>query len=191
MIKCSNCDGIGFYHGPLGTYPCPSCGGSGKIKESMEELKLGTFNECLACKGEGYFGDPTLGEFQCKICNGTGRVEKSPEELKLADRFNEGKVQWSLVDFKSLEPMVKVLEYGAKKYARENWKKGLPTLEICESLLRHTFAFMSGEDNDPESGLPHIGHMQCNLMFLAYVVREMKQLDTRSNKPVERQGDTI
>lgn len=32
-----------------------------------------------------------------------------------AMRFNDGKLQWSLVHFDSLKPMVKVLEFGAKK----------------------------------------------------------------------------
>lgn len=113
----------------------------------------------------------------------TTREQTLQEHKKqLADRFNEGKIQWSLVDFKSLEPMVRVLEYGAKKYSKDQWKLGLPTLEVCESLLRHTFAFMNGEDNDSESLLSHIGHIQCNAMFLAYILREKKELDTRNTK---------
>ena len=36
------------------------------------------------------------------------------EKQELADRFNDGKLQWSMVDFKSLEDMVRVLEFGAK-----------------------------------------------------------------------------
>jgi len=100
-----------------------------------------------------------------------------------ADRFNTGKRQWSMVDFESLEPMVEVLEYGANKYSKDNWKQGLPVLEICESLLRHTFAFMAGEDKDPESGLSHIGHMMCNLMFLSYVMRVKKtEFDDRNHE---------
>jgi len=94
---------------------------------------------------------------------------------KQAERYNQGKPQWHLVDFPSLEPMVRVLEYGAKKYAPDNWKKGLPVKEICDSLLRHTFAFLDGQDNDEESGLPHIGHMQCNLLFLAYVMKNKSE----------------
>ena len=101
---------------------------------------------------------------------------------KVADRYNEGKPQWSMVDFKSLEPMVRVLEYGAKKYSRDNWKLGLPTLEICDSLMRHLIAFMNGEDKDPESGLDHLGHISCNVMFLNYVMREKPELDTRKNE---------
>ena len=63
--------------------------------------------------------------------------------------------------------MVRVLEFGAEKYASHNWKKGLPTTEVCESMLRHTYAYLEGEDIDKESGLSHIGHIQCNAMFLS------------------------
>jgi len=89
-----------------------------------------------------------------------------------ADRHNEGKPQWSMVDFPSMEPMVRVLEFGANKYSRDNWKKGLPKEQILDSMMRHVFALASGEENDPESGLPHIGHIQCNAMFYAYMAKK-------------------
>ena len=94
-----------------------------------------------------------------------------------AVRYNEGKLQWSLVDFTALEEMVKVLEFGVKEYSRDNWKKGLPTKEICESLLRHVFALLNGEENDPKSGLSHSGHVLCNAMFLAYMIKNKPEFD--------------
>ena len=94
-------------------------------------------------------------------------------------RYNKGKKQWSLVDFKSLESMVEVLEFGAEKYAKWNWTKGMPVTQVSESLLRHMFAFLSGEDKDPESGIDHLGHVMCNAMFLSYIMREKKQFDDR------------
>lgn len=94
-----------------------------------------------------------------------------------ADRFNEGKPQWSLVDFDSLIPMVRVLEYGCKKYARENWKKGLPTREICESMIRHCMRLLEGEYYDKESGEPHAGHIMCNAMFLDYMFMNKPEFD--------------
>lgn len=87
-------------------------------------------------------------------------------------RYNEGKVEWSLVHFKSLEPMVRVLEFGAKKYAPENWKKGLDKKKILESMQRHLAALMDGEDVDSESGISHMGHIQCNAMFYNYFNKE-------------------
>ena len=83
-------------------------------------------------------------------------------------RYNSDKLKWSLVHFKSLEPLVRVLEFGAKKYAPENWKKGLDKKEILESMMRHLAALMDGESCDSESGIHHMGHIQCNAMFYNY-----------------------
>jgi hypothetical protein len=123
--------------------------------------------------GETVYSDLDLGD------KGTGIPSLRKIKDTCAMRFNDGKPQWSLVDFESLEPMVRMLEYGAKKYDRSNWKKGLPVTRTIESLLRHTFALLSGEDNDPESGLPHIGSIQCNAMFLAHTIKHHPQLDDR------------
>lgn len=83
-----------------------------------------------------------------------------------ADRFNEGKPKLSLVNLRCLEPCARVLEYGTIKYSRDNWMKGMPVTEILDSMLRHISAMQNGEWYDKESGLPHIGHIQCNAMFL-------------------------
>jgi hypothetical protein len=90
------------------------------------------------------------------------------------NRYNSGKPKWSLVDFESLLPMVRVLEFGSLKYSPNQWKNGLNIDEICESMCRHLFSYMQGEQNDPESKLSHIGHIQCNAMFLNYMIRNMK-----------------
>lgn len=89
-------------------------------------------------------------------------------------RYNDGKPDWSLVDFHSLLPMVRVLEYGAKKYTvgevsgRENWKKPMDKKQILNSMLRHLIQLMEDEELDSESWLQHIGHIMCNAMFYSY-----------------------
>lgn len=97
-------------------------------------------------------------------------------------RNNSGKLRWSLVDFEALEDMVRALEHGEKEYGEDNWKKGLKTHEIFESLMRHLIAYIGGEDIDPESGLPHTGHILSNAMFLAYMHKFKPEFDTRKNK---------
>lgn len=99
--------------------------------------------------------------------------------MERATRHNEGKLRWSLVDFNSFSPMVKVLEFGAKKYGIDNWKKGLYTTEICESMLRHIFAYLNGENRDEDSGLSHICHIQANAMFLGFMDLKMPEFDDR------------
>lgn len=80
-------------------------------------------------------------------------------------RYNGGKPQWGLVHYKSLIPMVRVLEFGALKYSPRNWMKSMPTREILESMQRHLAALMDGEEYDSKSGLDHMGHIQANAMF--------------------------
>ena len=95
------------------------------------------------------------------------------------DRFNTGKLKWSLVSWKALAPMVRVLMFGAEKYDDHNWKKGLKYTEVTESLQRHLNAFIEGEENDPESKLSHVGHILCNAMFLSYMSMYRKDMDDR------------
>ena len=69
---------------------------------------------------------------------------------------------------------LKVLTSGAN-----NWKGGLKYTEVAESLKRHLFAFVEGEDYDDESKLSHLGHIMCNAMFLGYMFLFRKDLDDR------------
>ena len=99
--------------------------------------------------------------------------------MELGERKNEGKLKWSLVSWRALEPMVRVLMFGATKYSANNWKQGLKYTETCESLQRHLNAFIDGEDDDSESKIAHVGHILCNAMFLSYMFLFRKDLDDR------------
>lgn len=87
-----------------------------------------------------------------------------------AVKHDEGKTDWSLMPFEAIEEINKVLDFGAKKYAAHNWRtgSGFKYTRVLSSLLRHTFAWARGEDLDPESGLSHLAHMGCNVVFLIY-----------------------
>ncbi len=85
---------------------------------------------------------------------------------KMAERNNSGKPQLSYVDLHCLEPAARVLEFGAKKYSRNNWKLGMPVSKIIDSLLRHIADLQDGKLIDEESGESIVGHIQCNALFL-------------------------
>lgn len=61
-----------------------------------------------------------------------------------------------------------VFAYGAAKYAAWNWTGHMAWSTILASLLRHLLALEDGDDHDEESGLPHLGHIACNLRMLQY-----------------------
>ncbi len=65
-----------------------------------------------------------------------------------------------------LEPLVRVLEYGAEIYDRYNYQKGFPQMQVVDSLLRHIADLIAGEEIDKESGQPTIGCIQANALFL-------------------------
>lgn len=97
--------------------------------------------------------------------------------MEKATRYNEGKPEWSLVDFPSLLPLVRVLMFGKEKYNRNNWKKGFNKQELLDSLLRHTLALASGEENDPEHGLPHTAGIFFNTMAYQYCTDNNKFIE--------------
>lgn len=85
-------------------------------------------------------------------------------------RFNDGKRKWGLLSWPALAELVKVLEFGAKKYASWNWSDGLSWSECFESMQRHATAWYCGEDRDPETGLSHMAHVMCNALFLTHFI---------------------
>ena len=85
----------------------------------------------------------------------------------LGRKFDGGKLEYGLLPPNALEETVKVLTFGAQKYERNNWihvDDGLR--RYFDALQRHLWAWKKGEQIDPESGLHHLAHAMCCLMFL-------------------------
>lgn len=108
------------------------------------------------------------------------------EELgTLAVKFDSGKLDWSLMPLDSVEEILKVLEFGKKKYAAWNWSSngGFVYSRVFNSLLRHLFAWFRGEDNDPETNLSHLAHAGCNILFLIYFVKHKNKYPNNDDRP--------
>lgn len=98
------------------------------------------------------------------------KKKAQPATSVQADRYNSGKPQLSypLSARFALEGVAQVMEFGAKKYARDNWKKGLPLEATLDSLLRHLTKLLDGETIDEESGCHHLDLLATNALFAAY-----------------------
>jgi hypothetical protein len=69
---------------------------------------------------------------------------------------------------------------GALKYGRSNWRvAGVRASIYIDACRRHLAAWFEGEDNAPDSGLPHLGHALACLAILVDAQAANKLTDDR------------
>lgn len=89
-----------------------------------------------------------------------------------AAKFDNGKPSWSLLPADAMTRLVQVYDIGARKYGRENWSKGMDYHLVFDALMRHAWAWWSGEERDPEDGQHHLASVAwCALTLMAYQIR--------------------
>ena len=101
------------------------------------------------------------------------------EGVANGDRFNDGKIDYTLLPPEAMDLAAKVFMYGSTKYDDFNWCKGLKYRTILASLKRHLRAFEYGEDMDEESKHSHVAHICCNIFMLAFMTENRTDLDDR------------
>jgi hypothetical protein len=112
---------------------------------------------CTACASEPLVVPPlTAGE----VLQAHDRV------LAGVKNDSEKAARPELLPVEALEEISKVLAFGAKKYADNNWRGGFKWTRVLGALFRHLYAWGRGEDKDPETGLSHLAHAGCNILFL-------------------------
>ncbi len=103
-------------------------------------------------------------------------------------KYDQEKIRTDLLSASAIEEVAKVLTYGAKKYTAHNWRLGMAWSRLLGASIRHVFAFMRGEDRDPETGFCHLAHAMCCLMFLLefYLTKNGNddRWDEQNKKPV-------
>jgi hypothetical protein len=95
---------------------------------------------------------------------------------------DDGKLPWHLLPFDAIGQVVRVLDFGSRKYAPRNWERGIAHSRVFAAAQRHLTSWWQGEDNDPETGLSHLAHAACCTLFmLAFVTRKTAGVDDRPN----------
>ena len=102
-------------------------------------------------------------------------------------KYDGEKPKMHLLPPKAINEVAKVLTFGAQKYDEENWRK-LEDLQsrYSSGALRHIFAHLDSEDLDPESGLSHLAHAICCLLFKLEI--ELENAKIEEERP--RETDT-
>jgi hypothetical protein len=102
-------------------------------------------------------------------------------------KHDTGKDPWHLAPWDAFREVVRVLAFGATKYAPRNWENGIAYSRLYSAALRHLTAWHEGEDRDPETGISHLAHASCCVLFmLAFTIRGRVDVDDRpyETKPV-------
>lgn len=82
-------------------------------------------------------------------------------------KADAGKLRPTLVFPSLIRAVAAVREYGVKKYGdADNWRRVEPQ-RYRDAAFRHWLAYLDDpKGRDGESGLPHLWHLACNIMFL-------------------------
>jgi len=93
------------------------------------------------------------------------------------------KPKWNLLPLKQVEHITSVLTFGAQKYEAGGWRHvDDATNRYFAAALRHLTAWQTGEKLDPESGLPHLAHAACCLIFMMWFDDKLARSETTTNK---------
>lgn len=79
--------------------------------------------------------------------------------------------------------VAKTMEHGARKYSKFNWRdedKKVRMTVYLSAALRHILALADGEDNAPDSGLPHAAHAAASLGIILDALACGTLIDDRS-----------
>ena len=116
------------------------------------------------------------------LSNATIDFLKSSSDVKpqgTALKFDQDKLPLNLLSTEAMNQTAAVLAFGAQKYAEHNWRKGFTWSRPLAAAMRHITAFNDCEDRDPESGLSHLAHAACCIMFLLEFEKTHPELDDR------------
>ena len=104
----------------------------------------------------------------------------------IGTKYDQDKLQYSLIPPYALEQVAKNLTVGLKKYKeRNNWKKVEGAEQrYLDALYRHLEAYRRGEVYDPDSSvpdMPHLAAVAVNAMFLLEFMLD-PELKTKDKK---------
>lgn len=145
----------------------------------VPDNKGGTYGKCQYC---GKPNDINTMGFDCPgpapVTHTITKDQMPPQGH--AVKYDEDKLPLHLIDPLWLESTAQVLQFGARKYSAWNWAKGtFAYSRLYGALQRHLQAWWAGEDNDPETQLPHLWHANCCMMFLTRYAHDALGSDDR------------
>jgi len=81
------------------------------------------------------------------------------------------------------EAVANALQQGAEKYGAWNWRENqVAIMTYLGAIRRHLNAFLDGEDDAPDSGISHLGHIGASCAILLDAKKQGTLADDRPKK---------
>lgn len=90
--------------------------------------------------------------------------------------------RYDLIPAQPLETLARLYGRGAEKYDDHNWRKGYDWSLSFAALQRHAWQFWNGEDNDAETGLPHMASVAFHALALIEFMETHRDFDNRPTR---------
>lgn len=90
--------------------------------------------------------------------------------------------RYDLIPAEPLRLLAKLYGRGSKKYEARNWERGYDFGLSFAALNRHLWQWWSGEDLDPETGVPHTVAVMWHAAALTEFMTTHPEYDTRPKK---------
>lgn len=103
-------------------------------------------------------------------------------------KYDQNKPKLSQFPREAMEAVAEVMEYGARKYGSGTWSR-VEAQRYVDAAARHLYAMQDIDENgrecinlskiDEESGLEHLYHLACNVVYAVAIYRRTKRNETR------------
>jgi hypothetical protein len=107
------------------------------------------------------------------------KLATTPETTPTGIKHDHEKPDMSLLSNIALVKIAEVMTFGKKKYTAHNWRGGFYWSRPLAAAVRHLYAYIGGQDKDPETGLSHLAHCCCCLFMVLEFETTKPELDDR------------
>lgn len=109
-----------------------------------------------------------------------------------AATYDDGKAPLANLPTAGLRAIAAVQAYGHRKYGDFwNYRRGMEISRNLSCALRHIYAYLDGEDLDPESRENHLGHAACRIFFVLQNLKDGTAIDDRFTSTHKKQAKLV
>lgn len=116
------------------------------------------------------------------------QAEQPQDTTDYTIKYDQNKPKLSQFPREAMEAVAEVMEYGARKYGGGTWSR-VEIQRYIDAGARHLYAMQDIDENgkecinfskvDEESGLEHLYHLACNVVYAVALYRREKRNETR------------